>query len=163
MTIALRISTSILLLLALTVGDSAGVQARRIDTRAAAEALARLRPETPIRIETKDGRRITGRLDSVSFNAVGLSHDGAVESINLDGLAAVWTRGRRTKAGAIVGGVLGFGLGFLGSAAAKSGCETDDCAADSYVPRITILGLSIGALVGGAVGATIPNWRRMLP
>lgn len=161
MTIALRISSSIAFLLTLTAGDSAGVQARRIDTRAAAEALARLRPETPIRIETQDGRRITGRFDSVSSNAVGLSHDGAVESINLDGLAEVWARGRRTKAGAIVGGVVGLLLGLAAAGGIESGCETGDCSGDAR--RAIMIAFPVGTLVGGAVGAVIPKWRRVLP
>jgi hypothetical protein len=84
----------------------AAAQARRMDTRAAAEALARLHPESIVRVEARDGRRVQGRLDTLTPTSIRLSFDGSGESVDLDRLSAVWVRGRHTKAGAIAGGVV---------------------------------------------------------
>jgi len=155
-------STSLraLLFVGITAG-SAVAQGSRLDTQAASEALARLHPETVVRIESRDGRRVQGRFDGLSPTSIRVSFDGTGESVDLDRLTAVWVRGRHTKAGAIVGGVGGLGLGLFVGYVANALCETDDCGrAYLLAPALFI---PAGALVGAAVGAAIPNWRRIIP
>ena len=151
-------------LLGLTAGvtvSPAGAQAARIDTQAAAEALARLHPETVVRIESRDGRRVQGRFDGVSPTSIRVSFDGSGESVDLAQLTAAWVRGRHTKAGAIVGGVGGLGLGLFVGYIANALCETDDCG-NAYLLAPALF-IPAGALVGAAIGAAIPNWRRIIP
>jgi hypothetical protein len=139
----------------------AAAQASRIDTRAAAEALARLHPETVLRIESQDGRRVEGRFDGLSQTTLRVSFDGSGESVDLDALTAVWVRGRHTKAGAILGSAAGLGLGLYIGLVVNALCETDDCgSAYLLAPALFI---PAGALVGAAIGAAIPNWRRIIP
>jgi hypothetical protein len=139
----------------------AAAQASRIDTQAAAEALARLHPETVLRIESQEGRRVQGRFDGLSQTTIRVSFDGSGESVDLDELTAVWARGRHTKAGAILGGAAGLGLGLYIGLVANALCETDDCGSAFLIAPA--LFIPAGALVGGAIGAAIPNWRRILP
>jgi hypothetical protein len=153
----------------LLLGISAGVavppaaaQASRIDTQAAAEALARLHPESVLRIESQNGRRVQGRFDGLSQTTIRVSFDGSGESVDLDRLTAVWVRGRQTKTGAIIGGVAGLGLGLFVGYIANALCDTDDCPGEAYVLAPALF-IPAGALVGGAVGAAIPHWRRIIP
>jgi hypothetical protein len=142
------------------VPASVVAQATRIDTRAASEALARLHPESVLRIETQ-GRRVQGRLDGLSRTSIRVSFDGSGESVDLNQLTAVWVRGRHTKTGAIVGGIGGLGLGLFVGYIANALCETDDCG-DAYLLAPALF-IPAGALVGAAIGAAIPNWRRIIP
>lgn len=145
----------------IAVPASVGAQATRIDTQAASEALARLHPESVVRIEAQGGRRIQGRFDGVSPTGIRVSFDGSGESVDLDQLTAVWVRGRHTKTGAILGGVGGLGLGLFVGYIANALCETDDCgSAYLLAPALFI---PAGALVGAAIGAAVPNWRRIIP
>jgi hypothetical protein len=140
---------------------SAAAQSTRIDTQAAAEALARLHPESVLRIDAQGGRRVQGRFDGLSQASIRVSFDGSGESVDLDQLTAVWVRGRHTKTGAIVGGVGGLGLGLFIGYVANALCETGDCGrAYLLAPALFI---PAGALVGAAIGAAIPNWRRIIP
>jgi hypothetical protein len=144
----------------------AAAQARRMDTRAAAEALARLHPESIVRVEARDGRRVQGRLDTLTPTSIRLSFDGSGESVDLDRLSAVWVRGRHTKAGAIAGGVAGLGLGVFTGLFLNAICgqiQRDDCrGARPYLLGSAIF-IPAGALVGTAIGAAIPKWRRIFP
>jgi hypothetical protein len=141
--------------------SSAAAQTPRIDTQAAAEALARLQPESMVRLETRGGRRVRGHFEGLTSNRVRVSFDGTGESVDLDRLTAAWVRGRHTKAGAIVGGAAGLGLGLYIGLIANALCETSDCGNAYFLaPAIFI---PAGALVGAAVGAAIPNWRRIIP
>lgn len=150
-----------LVIIAAVAVPPAAAQASRIDTQAAAEALARLHPESVLRIESQDGRRVQGRFEGLTSNSVRVSFDGTGESVDLDRLTAAWVRGRHTKAGAIVGGAAGLGLGVYIGLIANALCETSDCGSAYFLaPAIFI---PAGALVGAAVGAAIPNWRRIIP
>lgn len=144
----------------IAVPVSAAAQVSRIDTQAASEALARLHPESVVRIETQ-GRRIQGRFDGFSPTSLRVSFDGSGESVDLDQLTAVWVRSRHTKTGAILGGVGGLGLGLFVGYIANALCETDDCG-NAYLLAPALF-IPAGALVGAAIGAAIPNWRRIIP
>jgi hypothetical protein len=157
----MRWRTLLLGISAVMAATPATAQASRIDTQAAAEALARLHPETVLRIESQDGRRVQGRFDGLSQTTIRLSFDGSGESVDLDELTAVWARGRHTKAGAILGGAAGLGLGLYIGLVANALCETGDCGgAYLLAPALFI---PAGALVGAVVGAAVPNWRRIIP
>jgi hypothetical protein len=114
-----------------------------------------------LRIEARDGRRVQGRFDGLSPTGIRVSFDGSGETVDLNQLTAVWVRGRHTKTGAIIGGVGGLGLGLFIGYIANALCETDDCgSAYLLAPALFI---PAGALVGAAIGAAIPNWRRIIP
>ena len=145
----------------IAVPASAVAQTTRIDTQAASAALARLHPESVVRIEAQGGRRVQGRFDGMSPTSIRVTFDGSGESVDLDQLTAVWVRGRHTKTGAIVGGVGGLGLGLFVGYIANALCETDDCG-NAYLLAPALF-IPAGALVGAAIGAAIPNWRRIIP
>jgi len=132
-----------------------------IDTQAAAEAMARLHPESVLRIEAQGGRRVEGRFDGLSQTSIRLSFDGSGESVDLDELTAVWVRGRHTKTGAIVGGAAGLGLGLYIGIVVNALCETGDCT-NAYFAAPALF-IPAGVLIGAAIGAAIPNWRRIIP
>ncbi|HEY8150258.1 MAG TPA: hypothetical protein VIK51_15230 [Vicinamibacteria bacterium] len=76
----------------------------------------------------------------------------------------VWIRGRGTKTGAIIGGiVVGVSSALLG-AAAGAFCESDcgDFDVYQYGAIGFATGAGMGALTGGIVGAAFPKWHRLV-
>ena len=142
---------------------SLAAQARRIDPDAAAAALARLSGDATIRLESTEGRRIVGRFGGLSAGSIRVGQNGASEAVDLDRLSAAWVRQRHTKTGAVLGGVAGLGAGIFIGLLANSACEADDCRGAGPYLKASAIFIPVGAVVGAAVGAAIPRWRRILP
>jgi hypothetical protein len=71
----------------------------------------------------------------------------------------VWTRGRSSKAGAIVGAVLGAGLGVL----AGNTFGEENAGSAKNILGLGGLGALAGSLVGVVIGTAIPRWHRRYP
>ena len=71
----------------------------------------------------------------------------------------LWTRGYSTKAGAIVGALLGAGIGVL-AATSLGESDTDRTA----LWAVSLGGGTVaGGLVGMLIGAALPRWNRRFP
>ncbi|MGH7561240.1 MAG: hypothetical protein ACRENB_09470 [Gemmatimonadales bacterium] len=159
----LRFPAVAALFLLASVPGAAPAQARRLDPAAAAAALARLTPAQTVRIEDRVGIRTEGRFGGVAGTTLRLSQNGAAEEVDLSRLAAVWVRGRQTKAGAIIGGAAGLGVALFFGLIANGVCETDECRGVGPYLVYSAIFVPGGALVGAAIGAAIPRWRRIAP
>lgn len=126
------------------------------------ESLLRLKPGTTLRVETTSLTRIEGRLLRTTGDTLFLSAQGSETVVPLPDLHVLWHRGRATKTGAIVGGLVGaVGLSILFQA--LSGLSDEPGAGGSPVLWGVALGGAGGALVGGVIGAAIPKWHRRYP
>lgn len=126
------------------------------------ESLLRLKPGATLRVETTSLTRIDGRLLRATGDTLFLSAQGSEAVVPLSDLHALWQRGRATKTGAIVGGVVGaVGLTILFEA--LSGLSEEPSSSGSTVFWGVALGGAGGALVGGVIGAAIPRWHRRYP
>jgi hypothetical protein len=124
-------------------------------------SIVQLRPDRFVRIEAPELGRVSGRVQSLTGAALVLERDAGQRTVSLAAIDTIWVRARRTKTGAIVGGILGaVGGAFLG-ALADGLCEYD-CGGNSVLPG-AVLGAGAGAITGGLIGAAIPRWRRIFP
>jgi hypothetical protein len=79
-----------------------------------------------------------------------------VPAVSIDTL---WTRGRSTKTGLIVGALLGAGIGAVAAASLGEG-DIDRQA----LWAVSLGGGTVGGgLVGMLIGAAVPRWKRQFP
>ncbi len=78
----------------------------------------------------------------------------------------LWVRGRATKTGAIIGGIVGLlaGVGY-GLLLGEVICNNEDCNADTgtVVAALGLGGALAGAGGGALIGAAIPKWHLRFP
>ncbi|MEP7326137.1 MAG: hypothetical protein ABI836_09335 [Gemmatimonadota bacterium] len=141
------------LVTAYLLGAGSAAQAQRPDSI----SLARLRPTQFVRVETPVMGRVQGRLAGNSDGELRLVN-GDEHIIPVKDIQRAWVRGRHTKTGAIVGGLLGAGGGLLLGLLADELCEY--CTHSAVVP-VTLVGLGIGAGLGAIIGAAIPHWKEV--
>lgn len=127
--------------------------------------IAATRPLTRVRVELRDGRRLTGTLGPVLPDALALRDSAGADALMpLADVTRLWRRGRATRRAAVYGGITGAAL--LGALfAALSGyCEDAGTGCEPSKPVPAFFGGAVfgGLLVGlpaGLVGAAIPQWR----
>jgi hypothetical protein len=125
-----------------------------------AQALAQVTPGAQVRVEDTKGRVWEGRYVATTDGAVVL--DDPLARIPSASIRQVWIRGRATRSGAIIGGVLlGLSKAALGAFGAGFQCENCGDAVHAATARGFAIGAGIGALAGGLVGAAFPNWHRL--
>lgn len=139
---------------ALALGASVTAHAQRIDST----SLAQLHPHRFVRIETSALGRIQGTVTQRSASELQLSNDDE-HVIPIQDIHRAWVRGRHTKTGAIIGGILGAGGGLFLGLLAEGLCEYD-CAHNAVVP-VTLIGIGIGAGVGAIIGTAFPRWKEL--
>jgi hypothetical protein len=151
-----------LVLLGLTIllfGSPAEAQSIRTTDTASQQALARLRSGTEIRVSQNDGL-LQGTLRRLTATQVVLAQEGTGQSLTLRGVDSLWVARRATGKGALVGALLGLGVGaIIGAAAAEEGYDTPPVA---WVALYGGGGLLSGALLGAVVGST-KQWKRTYP
>ena len=127
--------------------------------------LASLAPARPVVRLRADQARVTGRLLAAGGGRAALGIGADTQVVWLRAVDSVWTRGRAWKTGAIVGGAVGMALlGAFTSVIVSGLCEVDcDNAGLEGAVVGGLVGLGGGALLGAAVGAAIPKWKRRFP
>ncbi|MEO8201759.1 MAG: hypothetical protein ABI679_14615 [Gemmatimonadota bacterium] len=123
--------------------------------------VALLKPARFVRFALPPLGRTTGTVESHSSSEVVLVGNGGRQVISLASIDTLWVRGRATKPGAIVGGVLGLGAGILLGVLAEALCEYD--CGHAYVVPIALIGTAAGGATGAVIGAAIPRWRKVYP
>jgi hypothetical protein len=109
-------------------------------------------------IETKDGKRIKGRLTTASATTLGITRGNGTSSLNKDDIRRIYqlSGGSRAKS-LIIGTAAGAGVGAgVGAIALGSTGGSDDAAG------ILILGTLLGAGVGAVLGALAGKSERRL-
>ena len=127
-------------------------------------AVARLHPGQQIRLTAAGSGRLGGRAGVASGDTLDLAQDDAVRRIPIPAIDTLWTRGRATTTGLVIGGVVGAVLGGMAAAVGASLCESD-CSDDDT--GTVIAGGAIGAVavggLGALIGAAIPKWTKRYP
>jgi hypothetical protein len=127
-------------------------------------AISRLKTGQQIRLSAARSGRLTGRAGVAMADTLDLAQDDAVRRIPIPAIDTLWTRGRATTTGLVVGGITGAVLGGLAAAYGSALCESD--CSDDDTGAILAGGVIGAALVGGlgaVVGSAIPKWRRQYP
>ena len=126
--------------------------------------LARIESGKVVRARLDSGRTVVGQYAPVGDGRLGIRTDaGTTDTLLLTGLRELSVRGRHTKTGALVGGVAGIGFGILVGYVVTHVCDAADCdGSGPYAVAIPLFGGG-GALLGAAIGAAIPKWKRVFP
>lgn len=126
--------------------------------------LLRLKPNSSLRIETASLQRVEGRFLRTSGDTLVMTSGGAETSAPLSDLHAVWQRGKSTKTGAIVGGVIGC-LGLLLLDASGPALSQDQSGGGDEGDPVAafFIGAAGGALVGARIGTAILKWHHRYP
>jgi hypothetical protein len=104
------------------------------------------------------GRR-QGRL--LEHNATGLTLTRESQPLLIPAAAidTLWTRGRSTTAGAVIGAILVGGLGAL----AGNGLGEENAGSARMILGTAGLGAIAGGLMGAIIGTAVPRWQRRYP
>ena len=119
-----------------------------------------LRDSQWVRLAVSDLGRREGRLLERGESELVLAMAAEPLRIPATTVDTLWTRGTSWKQGAIVGAVVGLGLGV---AAAASGFGEEDVDQTALWLGLTGIGTAGGAIVGTLFGAAIPRWSRKYP
>lgn len=84
-----------------------------------------LRPSRLVRFAGPGMGRVEGTVERQQGNSLSLTNRGVRRVISLGSIDTLWVRGRATKTGAIIGGILGIGTGVFLAALADGLCEFD--------------------------------------
>ena len=141
--------------------SSAAVTAQSAPRGLDSASILLLKPDRFVRIQLPDLGRIQGRVGARTGPDLVLQMDEENRTVSLGSVDTLWVRGRRTKTGAIIGGVLGIGGGIFLGAIANALCEYD-CDGNFIVGGAVFGGVS-GGVLGAIIGAAIPRWRRVFP
>jgi hypothetical protein len=120
---------------------------------------AQLQDRQWVRLAGPEIGRRQGRVTGHSPTELMLAGETEPLRVPATAVDTVWTRGRHTVAGLIVGAIL---LGVLGAAA---GTELGEENAGSAPNVLGMAGGGAlgGALIGAAIGTAIPRWRLRFP
>ncbi len=106
---------------------------------------------TELRVETKDGKKINGRLASVSDSGLTITRKGKDHDLDRDSIKRIHrvmgrSRSKSAAIGAVTGGAIGIGTGLAIYLPAK------DDIVGAVVPVFGLIGGGAGALIGTAFG-----------
>ena len=149
------------MLVSLLMPDSVQAQA---STEPPEAVLARIESGKVVRARVDSNRMVVGQYAPVGDGRLGIRTDaGITDTLLLTGLRELSVRGRHTKTGALVGGIVGVGFGIFVGYVVTHVCDSADCdGSGPYAVAIPLFGGG-GALLGAAIGAAIPRWKRVFP
>lgn len=133
--------------------------------RARREALEALEVGRPLRLETADGTRVTGRFDGLSDGLVRLGESSREDGVPAEAIERLWVKGNSVGTGALIGGIAGaLGGALVVAQLADFACaETDEeCGLEGALLGGLLFGAA-GAGVGAGVGLLIPSWKLRFP
>ena len=128
-------------------------------------ALARLRPNSTIRVHRIGDGRIEGSFTRASATTLVLAGTPVPMEYPVATLDSLWVRGNSAKTGAIIGGIaLAVAGATYGVLANEVGCKDDGgdpC--PEAIPLLGLAGAATGALLGALIGSAIPRWHLRVP
>jgi hypothetical protein len=124
-------------------------------------------PGERVRLETIHAGRLEGVAVSATDRSVLLNQDGDQLEIASAEIERVWIRGRATRNGAVIGGLVGAAAGvtygLLITRPESSPCDADNCTRAGVTAASGALGLAAGAGIGALIGSLIPRWKLRFP
>ena len=126
-------------------------------------AVTAISPGEKLRIELKDGKKINGRLHTVSDSMITLERGSKTNDVSRDSISRVYRMvgstgksvGKAAAIGAAIGGGIGVGLGI-----ASGGYE--DISRGEIAAILGVVGAGLGAGVGAIVGGLGSKEKRVL-
>jgi len=115
-----------------------------------------------VRLATPELGRTEGRLLTQGHSDVVITDGSRPVHVPMAAVDTLWTRGRSSGTGALVGAVLFAGLGVFLATSSSTGLEENTGSARSVASLATI-GAIAGSLIGAVVGHAIPRWQRRYP
>ena len=133
-----------------------------------AAAVRLINADAPVRLDASGLGRVQGRFIGSNSTSLTLSTGGGDSvQVPLADLERLWTRGRATRKGALIGSVGGALLGIVGglliSEVACNPTDGGDCTAAEVAAATGLLGGVGGAVLGAWVGFAIPVWSLRFP
>ncbi len=127
--------------------------------------LEQLVPDQRLRIETGVGEAtVEGRYMGMEDGSLLLRTGVSSVSMPRAEIGRLWTRGRSTAQGALIGGGAGLILGAVyGALISEVTCAESSCTTLGLVAAGGGLGAASGAALGALVGLAIPRWRQRFP
>ncbi len=127
--------------------------------------LEQLSPDQHLRLEAGAPRvRFEGRYAGTADARLALATDGGVVHTRLAEIDRLWTRGRSTAKGALIGGVAGLVIGATyGALLSGVTCAESSCTTLGLAAAVGGIGAAGGAAVGALVGLAIPSWKLRFP
>ena len=127
--------------------------------------IALIAPDQRLRLETgAPGIRLEGRYAGAAEGRLALLTDEGVVDARLGEISRLWTRGRSTAKGALVGGVGGLVIGATyGALISGVTCAESSCTTLGLAAAVGGIGAAGGAAVGALVGLAIPSWKLRFP
>ncbi len=127
--------------------------------------LEQLVPDQRLRIETGDGEAtVEGRYMGMGDVRLLLRTGASSVSMPRAEIGRLWTRGRSTAQGALIGGGAGLVLGAVyGALISEVACAESSCTTLGLAAAAGGLGAASGAALGALVGLAIPRWRQRFP
>lgn len=120
-----------------------------------------------VRLDVARLGRLEGRFGFASDTTLTLRGQAEPTVVALRDVERLWTRGRRTGTGALVGAgvglVAGAIYGFLIGGVACEPVDGGDCTRAEVAAVAGLLGGAAGAAVGAGVGYAVPVWRLRFP
>lgn len=105
-----------------------------------------------LQVEIKDGKRLKGKLNSVSPTALTLTANNKTTNLNRDDIQKIYqSRGGSRVTSALIGAAIGAGVG-AGAALALLGATGGSDDTTGIIGRGTLIGAGIGTAVGVAIG-----------
>jgi len=127
--------------------------------------LERISPDERLRLEAgAPWVRLEGRFAGTTDGRLALVTDGGVVHTRLGEIDRLWTQGRSTAKGALIGGVAGLVIGAIyGALISEVTCAESSCTALGLAAAVGGIGAAGGAAVGALVGLAIPSWKLRFP
>ncbi len=108
--------------------------------------------------------RLEGRYAGTADAGLALSTDSGIVHARLDEIDRLWTQGRSTAKGALIGGVAGLVIGATyGALISEVTCAESSCTTLGLAAAVGGVGAAGGAAVGALVGLAIPSWKLRFP
>jgi hypothetical protein len=115
-----------------------------------------------VRLATQELGRTEGRLLTQGQSEVVITDGSRPIHVPMAAVDTLWTRGRSSGTGALVGAILLAGVGAVLATSSSTGLEENTGSARSVLSLATI-GAIAGSLIGVVVGHGIPRWQRRYP
>lgn len=122
-------------------------------------------PDQRLRLQAgAPGIRLEGRYAGTADDRLALLTDVGVVDTRLGEISRLWTRGRSTAKGALIGGVGGLVIGATyGALISGVTCAESSCTTLGLAAAVGGIGAAGGAAVGALVGLAIPSWKLRFP
>ncbi len=127
--------------------------------------LEQLIPDQRLRIETGDGEAtVEGRYSAMEDGSLLLRTGASSVGVPTAEIERLWTRGRSTAQGALIGGGAGLVLGAVyGALISEVTCAESSCTTLGLPAAAGGLGAAGGAALGALVGLVVPRWKLRFP